>query len=251
MKAAPRMIRIEVLRYRPEQEREPVVQGFDVPFTDDMSVLQGLQYIKDELDGSLSFRWSCRMAICGSCGVMINGVPKLGCSTFLRDLYPHTVRVEALAHFPIERDLVIVMDDFITKLHQIKPYIIPKEARTLAQGEYLQTPEEMARYEQYSACINCMLCYAACPQFGLNSDFIGPAAMALVHRYNLDNRDGGSAERMPYVHSEEGVFNCTAVGYCSEVCPKDVDPANAVNINKTESAKDYFLRFLKPKGANA
>ena len=251
MKAAPRTIRIEVLRYRPEQDKEPVIQGFDVPFTDDMSVLQGLQYIKDEFDGTLSFRWSCRMAICGSCGMMINGVPKLSCSTFLRDLYPNTVRVEALAHFPIERDLVIVLDDFITKLHKIKPYIIPKEPRALSQGEYLQTPAQMAQYEQYSACINCMLCYAACPQYGLDSSFIGPAAMALVHRYNLDNRDGGRAERDPYVQSEEGVFNCTAVGYCSEVCPKDVDPANAVNINKTESAKDYFLRFLKPKGASA
>jgi fumarate reductase iron-sulfur subunit len=251
MKAATRTIRIEVLRYRPEQDKEPVVQAFDVPFTDDMSVLQGLQYIKDELDGTLSFRWSCRMAICGSCGMMINGVPKLSCSTFLRDLYPGPLRVEALAHFPIERDLVIVMDDFIGKLHKIKPYIIPKEPRSLTQGEYLQTPEELDRYEQFSSCINCMLCYAACPQYGLNSSFIGPAAMALVHRYNLDTRDGGSAERNPYVQAEEGVFNCTAVGYCSEVCPKDVDPANAVNVNKTESAKDYFLRFLRPKGAQA
>jgi fumarate reductase iron-sulfur subunit len=251
MKAATRTIRIEVLRYRPEQDKEPVIQAFDVPFTDDMSVLQGLQYIKDELDGTLSFRWSCRMAICGSCGMMINGVPKLSCSTFLRDLYPGPLRVEALAHFPIERDLVIVMDDFIGKLHKIKPYIIPKAPRSLTHGEYLQTPEELDRYEQFSSCINCMLCYAACPQYGLNSSFIGPAAMALVHRYNLDTRDGGSAERNPYVQAEEGVFNCTAVGYCSEVCPKDVDPANAVNVNKTESAKDYFLRFLRPKGAHS
>jgi fumarate reductase iron-sulfur subunit len=219
-----------------------------VPFTDDMSVLQGVQYIKDYLDGSLSFRWSCRMAICGSCGMMINGEPNLSCQTFLRDYYPARVRVEALAHFPIERDLVINMEGFIEKLESIQPYIIPKEARTLAQGEYLQTPEQLNAYEQFSSCINCLLCYAACPQFGLNSSFIGPAAMALLHRYNVDSRDGGKAERMELVNSEEGVFNCTAVGYCSEVCPKHVDPANAVNQNKTNSAMDYFLRFLAPKG---
>lgn len=248
MNASPRTIRIEVLRYRPEQESEPVVQAFDVPFSDDMSVLQGLQYIKDELDGSLSYRWSCRMAICGSCGMMINGVPKLACSTFLRDLYPGPLRVEPLAHFPIERDLVIVMDDFMTKLHKIQPYIIPKEKRALADGEYLQTPQQLAQYEQFSDCINCMLCYAACPQYGLNSEFLGPAATALAHRYNMDSRDGGQTLRMPHIHAEEGVFNCTAVGYCSEVCPKGVDPANAVNVNKTESAKDYFLRFLRPRG---
>jgi fumarate reductase iron-sulfur subunit len=94
------------------------------------------------------------------------------------------------------------------------------------------------------------LCYAACPQFGLNPDFIGPAAIALLHRYNMDSRDGAAEQRMELVASEEGVFNCSAVGYCSEVCPKHVDPANAVNINKTNAAKDYFLRFLSPKGGS-
>ncbi len=241
-------IEIEVLRYNPETDGEPHPQVFQVPFTDDMSVLQGVQYIKDYLDGSLSFRWSCRMAICGSCGMMINGIPNLSCQTFLRDYYPGRVRVEALSHFPIERDLVINMEGFIEKLESIQPYIIPKEARPLAQGEYLQTPAQLNAYEQFSSCINCMLCYAACPQFGLNSDFVGPAALALLHRYNIDSRDGGKAERMELVNSEEGVFNCTAVGYCSEVCPKHVDPANAVNQNKTNSAIDYFLRFVAPKG---
>lgn len=241
-------IEIEVLRYNPETDTEPHQQVFQVPFTDDMSVLQGVQYIKDYLDGSLSFRWSCRMAICGSCGMMINGIPNLSCQTFLRDYYPGRVRVEALSHFPIERDLVINMEGFIEKLESIQPYIIPKEARPLAQGEYLQTPAQLNAYEQFSSCINCMLCYAACPQFGLNPDFVGPAALALLHRYNIDSRDGGRAERMELVNSEEGVFNCTAVGYCSEVCPKHVDPANAVNQNKTNSAMDYFLRFLAPKG---
>ena len=241
-------IEIEVLRYNPETDTEPHQQVFQVPFTDDMSVLQGVQYIKDYLDGSLSFRWSCRMAICGSCGMMINGIPNLSCQTFLRDYYPGRVRVEALSHFPIERDLVINMEGFIEKLESIQPYIIPKEARPLAQGEYLQTPAQLNAYEQFSSCINCMLCYAACPQFGLNPDFVGPAALALLHRYNIDSRDGGKAERMELVNAEEGVFNCTAVGYCSEVCPKHVDPANAVNLNKTNSAMDYFLRFLAPKG---
>ena len=136
------------------------------------------------------------MAICGSCGMMINGVPRLACQTFLRDLYPNTLRVEALAHFPIERDLVIVMDDFMAKLESIKPYIIADRPRALADGETLQTPAELNLYEQFASCINCLLCYAACPQYGLNSKFIGPGAMALVHRYNLDSRDSGKEQRM-------------------------------------------------------
>jgi fumarate reductase iron-sulfur subunit len=248
---APRNIQIEVLRYRPEQEDKPVWESFTVPFTDDMSVLQGLQAIKDDQDGSLSFRWSCRMAICGSCGMMINNKPGLSCQTFLRDLMPGPVRIEALAHFPIERDLVVSVDGFVKKLESIKPYIIPKEPRALSEGEYLQTPAQLEQFEQYSSCINCMLCYAACPQFGLDPDFTGPGVLALLHRYNADSRDGGREQRMAVVNETEGVWSCTAVGYCSEVCPKHVDPANAVNQNKVNSAKDYFLRFLSPRGGQS
>jgi len=247
MAEAEKIIDIEVLRYRPEQDAAPVAQLYRIPFTDDMSVLQGLQYIKDHLDGTLSFRWSCRMAICGSCGMMIDGKPRLSCKTFLREFHPDRLRVEALAHFPIERDLVAGVDDFIVKLESIKPYLIPKESRRLDQGEYLQAPHELEQYEQFSSCINCALCYAACPQYGLDSNFTGPGVLALLHRYNADSRDGGRDERMQLVNSEAGVWSCTAVGYCSEVCPKAVDPANAVNLNKVNSAKDYFLRFVSKK----
>jgi fumarate reductase iron-sulfur subunit len=240
-------IELQVLRFRPETDKEPSWQSFKVPYTDDMSVLQGLQQIKDDQDGSLSFRWSCRMAICGSCGMMVNGKPKLSCQTFLRDLLPGPVRVEALAHFPIERDLVVNVEGFIEKLESIKPYIIPAEPRTLEQGEYLQTPEQLEKIEQFSSCINCMLCYAACPQYGLNPEFTGPGVLALMHRYNADSRDGGQAERMQVMNAEEGVWSCTAVAYCSEVCPKHVDPANAVNQNKVNSAKDFFGNLI---GAN-
>ena len=238
---AERRITLEVLRYRPEQDAEPVWQAYEVPFTDDMSVLQGLQAIKDDIDGTLSFRWSCRMAICGSCGMMIDGKPKLSCKTVLRDYYPGKLRVEALAHFPIERDLVVGLEDFIDKLEAIKPYLIPKAPRALSEGEYLQTPEQRDQYEQFSSCINCTLCYAACPQYGLDSKFMGPGVLALLHRYNADSRDGGQAERMAILGAEEGVWNCTAVTYCSIVCPKGVDPARAVNLNKVNAAKDYFF----------
>jgi fumarate reductase iron-sulfur subunit len=237
-------ITVEVLRYDPAGTGGPRTQAWAIPYTHDTSVLEALQHIKDHLDGSLTFRWSCRMAICGSCGVMVNGVPNLGCRTFLRDFAPGPVRIEALAHFPIEKDLVVDAEDFVAKLATIKPYIVPKEKRTLQEGPYVQTPEELERFESFSHCINCMLCYAACPQYGLDPKFLGPGLTALLHRYNNDSRDGAKAERMELVHSEEGVWSCTAVGYCSEVCPKQVDPASAVNQNKTASAVDWFARFL-------
>jgi fumarate reductase iron-sulfur subunit len=103
----------------------------------------------------------------------------------------------------------------------------------------------MTSYESFSDCINCMLCYAACPQFGANPDFIGPGAMAIMQRYNGDSRDGGQQFRLDRIHGEDGVWACTAVGVCSEVCPKQVDPANAVNQNKTNSALDFFLHYVR------
>lgn len=243
-----REIILEVLRYQPERDDEPHWQSYPVPFDHDTSVLAGLQYVKDELDGSLTFRWSCRMAICGSCGKMVDGVPRLSCKTFLRDFYPGPVRIEPLEHFPIVRDLAVDQSDFLDKFAAIKPWIIRDEERPLDQGTFRQTPAELDRYKQFSACINCMLCYSACPQFGLDSDFTGPALLALAHRYNADSRDQGKAERMALINAEEGVWGCTLVGYCSEVCPKHVDPAAAVNQNKVNSTLDYFLRFLSPRG---
>jgi len=246
-----RTIEIEVLRYNPETGTEPRFQSFQVPFSDDTSVLQGLQYIKDHLDGSLTFRWSCRMAICGSCGKMVNGVPELSCHKFLREYYPGKVRIEPLNHFPVLRDLVIDQRDFLEKkLPSIKPYVVAKEKKSVADGAYVQTPAQFQKYYQYSQCINCLLCYAACPQYGLKPDFTGPAALALMHRYNADSRDRGWDERAEVLNAEEGVWGCTLVGYCSVVCPKHVDPAHAINQNKVNSTMDYFgvLKLITPRG---
>ena len=241
------LIKVSIQRYRPELDNKPFMQDFEIPFEDDMSVIDALQYIKDHHDGSLSFRWSCRMAICGSCGYMVNGVPKLGCKTFLRDYLTKGIKVESLANFRIERDLVADIGDFIEKLEQVKPYIIRKDEKAISEGEHLQTPAELTRYRQYSLCINCGLCYAACPQYGLNNEFMGPAALTLLHRYNQDNRDQGRDERIDIVNAEEGVWGCTFVGYCSEVCPKGVDPAAAIQQGKVESSKDFVLSKLRPR----
>jgi len=238
-------IKVRVTRYRPEQDDKPWDQEFEVPFNQDSSVLEVLGYIKDNLEPSLSYRWSCRMAICGSCGFMVNGEPKLGCKTFIRDyVKAGEVHIASLNNFPIERDLVADISGFVEKLETIKPYIIREEEKPLEDGEYLQTPEQLEKFKQFSQCINCGLCYAACPQFGRNPEFLGPAALALAFRYNQDGRDEGNHERMPFLNSEEGVWSCTFVGYCSEVCPKNVDPAAAINQGKLASNIDYGLNLV-------
>src|SRR5260370_725462 len=158
-------IQLEVTRYSPEHNAAPAFQCFEVPYRKDWVVLDALNYIKDKLDGSLSYRWSCRMGICGSCGMMVNGEPKLTCATFLSSYAPDALRVEPLRYFPVVRDLVIEMTDFMVKLQKVKPWIIRKEEKSIADGEYLQTPQQLDVYKQFSMCINCMLCYAACPVY--------------------------------------------------------------------------------------
>ncbi|MCP4697299.1 MAG: succinate dehydrogenase/fumarate reductase iron-sulfur subunit [Gammaproteobacteria bacterium] len=243
------IFRFEVLRYNPEGDVEPVFQTYTVPCEDDWVVLDALNYIKDNLDQTLSYRWSCHMAVCGSCGMVVNGEPKLSCKAFLRDYDPvGKIRVEPLANFPIERDLVVDIDDFIWKLTCAKPYLIPKEEKPISEGEYLQSPGQLKRYQQYTQCINCLVCYSACPQYDIAPEFLGPAVLALAHRYNLDSRDGGRDQRQEVAASHDGVWECTFVGACSEACPKHVDPAAAIQQTKIASTVDWFKEKLLPGG---
>ncbi len=244
-------VTLEVFRYHPEHDQEPRFQTYTVPYREDWVVLDALNHIKDTIDGTLTYRWSCRMGVCGSCGMMVNGEPKLTCAAFLRHYYPRPIRVEPLANFPVIRDLVVNFDDFLHKLKEVKGWLIPKEEKPVSAGEYLQTPEQLAHYKQFSMCINCMLCYAACPVYGLEPRFIGPAAIALAQRYNLDSRDGARALRAETVASSEGIWECTFIGECSRVCPKHVDPAGAIQQAKVANTKDWWLSFVMPKGAGA
>lgn len=237
---------LEVLRYNPEEHAEPVYQSYDVPYRKDWVILDALNHIKDNVDGTLTYRWSCRMGVCGSCGMMVNGVPTLTCATFLEASLPDPIRVAPLENFPVIRDLVTAMGDFMEKLKLAQPWIIRDQEQPVADGEYRQTPVQLAAYKQYSMCINCLLCYSACPVYGLEPKFIGPAAIALAQRYNLDSRDEGRAQRDEVLSTEEGIWQCTLVGECSVVCPENVDPAAAIQRYKVAATMDWFKALLLP-----
>jgi fumarate reductase iron-sulfur subunit len=243
----PNHITLQVTRYRPEEDTEPGIQEYEVPLREEWAVLDGLNHVKDHVDETLSYRWSCRMGICGSCGMTVNGEPKLSCAAFLADYAPGPVRVEPLANFPVIRDLVVEIGDFMRKLAKVKPWIIGEDRE--CEDEHLQTPAEMDEYQQFSMCINCMLCYAACPVYGLDPQFIGPAAIALAQRYNLDSRDHGAAERLDVLSEHDGIWGCTFVGECTRACPKGVDPAGAIQRYKLTAATESLKAFLLPRGA--
>jgi succinate dehydrogenase/fumarate reductase iron-sulfur protein len=239
-------ITLQVARYRPEQQSAPTFQEYEVPVQKDWVILDALNHVKDRIDGTLSFRWSCRMGVCGSCGMTVNGVPKLTCATFLTDYVPGPVRVEPLRNFPVIRDLIVDLGDFMRKLVSVKPWLVRKEEKPISEGEYRQSPAELDAYKQFSMCINCMLCYSACPIYGLDPKFVGPAALA--QRYNLDSRDQGGPERMEELSTHEGVWGCTFVGECTKVCPKNVDPAGAIQRYKLEAALDWVKGVVMPWG---
>ena len=241
-----RAVDLHVLRYNPETDKEPRWQQYAVPYNEEWVVLDALNYVKAHLDPTLSYRWSCHMAVCGSCGMMVNGEPKLSCKAFLRDL-PATIRVEPLAHFPIERDLVTVVEDFMGKLARVKPYLIPKEAEA---GRRRRVPADAGGAEALQAVRAVHQLHAVLrrvPRVRPDSE---------VHRPGRDRARpslqpsirataAGNA-RQEEIAADEGVWECTFVGACSQVCPKHVDPAAALQQVKIASTMDWYQEHLMP-----
>ena len=169
---------------------------------------------------------------------MVNGEPRLTCKDRLSG-YGDTIEISPLSNFPVIRDLVVEMDGFMDKFNQVKPWIIRAKELAAEDGPMRQSPEELEEFKQFSMCINCMLCYSACPVVANEPEFLGPAAIALGHRYNIDSRDEGAAERNEVFRGEGTVFSCSYANECSEVCPKNVDPAAAVNQAKFNAVIDW------------
>ena len=232
-----------VTRFDPDRDQVPKTQSYEVPVEPDWKVLDALNYIKDHIDPTLSHRWSCRMAVCGSCGMLVNGEPKLTCKVALSN-YGDTVEVAPLSNFPVIRDLVVEMDGFMEKFQSVKPWIIRAKELAVEDGPVRQSPEELEEFKKFSMCINCMLCYAACPVVANEPEFLGPAAIALGHRYSLDSRDEGADERNRIFRGEGPVFSCSYANECSEVCPKNVDPAGAVNQAKLNAVIDWATKLV-------
>lgn len=219
-------------------------QKYDVPKDQISTVLEGLLYIKENIDQTLSFRYSCRMEICGSCAMEINGKPKMSCSTIAENLGTDRVNVEPMKHYGVLKDLVVDLDPFFEKYKRGKPFVVREEEEDY-KSELPQTPEQFKEYEQYSMCIKCGLCMAACPIVGTDEQYMGPAPLAAVLRYNLDNRDQGSKYRLEIVNGDEGTSRCHFAGECSEACPKDVDPSFAIQILRKQGFYHEFKKIFR------
>lgn len=217
---------LKIARFRPG-DKKTFYQTYELRFHNELTVLDALNHIKDEQDGTLTYRYSCRMGICGSCSAVVNGKPVLMCQTNLRDIKGE-IQVEPLRNFPIIKDLVVDLKDTFEKMRSVNAHIHRTEEKVLEDGEYIQTPSERNALEQPSQCIKCMLCYSACSVYGLDKNFVGPGAGALAMRYQSDTRDQGKNERLDKLINRDGVWKCSFIGECSNVCPKRVNPALAM-----------------------
>jgi fumarate reductase iron-sulfur subunit len=228
-------LEIEIFRYRPDVEEEGTWERYSVPCHPDDSLLDVLHHIKEEIDPSLSYRWSCRMGVCGSCAMSVDGTPRLACATRAAAL-AKPARVAPLANFPVLRDLAVELDDFLERLRAVRPWLIAPDAPAAGDGASLQSPAELAAYAGLAACIHCGLCDAACPALSHQPDFLGPAALAAAARYASDARDQGERERHALLVGRRGVWSCTQSQVCSTVCPQGVDPAGALQRSQLTAA---------------
>jgi succinate dehydrogenase / fumarate reductase iron-sulfur subunit len=215
-----------VFRYDSTEEREPHFETYSVEYQPGLTVLGGLLQIQDQLDGSLSFRCSCRSAVCGSCGMVVNGSLQLACRLQLASLELNEVTLEPLPNLDVIKDLVVDMQPFWEAYHKVEPWL--QTQGTLPSKELLQSEQDRKKIDQYVNCILCACCYGACPVLNRDSEYPGPAALVWLHRFMADSRDQRADSFVEMVNSESGLWGCDTVLRCIEACPKDVRPTDAI-----------------------
>ena len=226
----------KVFRYDPESGKDPYYDEFQVPTGSDTTVLESLIYIFENLDSSLAYRHSCRASVCGSCGMKINGRFRLACRTLVKNLKSDIIIVEPLAHLPLIKDLIVDMSAFYEKYEIVEPYLLPKEISD-QNKEFYQSPKDRKRLDGLVECILCGSCYASCTMCHWDPDFPGPSALLAVSAKLKDNRDKYGNERVAELISESGIWRCHTELNCTDVCPKDLSPTEAINFLKREACK--------------
>ncbi len=240
-----------IMRYDPDKDAKPYFQQYKIKLQHGMTILDALMHIKETQDPTLSYRKSCRMGICGSCAMQVNGFPRLTCQTQVTEISTDTIEVRPLANYPIIRDLVPDLGDFMARHESILPYIIREDhqEQNNPTGEYSQSPAELEEYLQFAYCIKCGSCLAACPTNATDRKFTGPQALAAAYRYAADSRDGGLAARLDTLDHPNSLFRCHYAGACSEACPKGVDPSLGIQLLKRKLFQKKILgRGQKPAG---
>jgi len=237
---------LKIRRYDPESGQAAYYQDFDVALDPERSVLDGILQVRDDEDGSLAIRCSCRAAICGSCGVKVNGKSVLACNTRISEAAASArngaVVVEPMGNMPVLKDLIVDMDAVHwKKIQRVIPWLLPEGDPP--EREYIVPAESMIDVTQSMACIQCGACVSACLSMEVDPEFIGPAALAKAYRFVGDPRDAHTEERLrDLAEDPHGIYDCTHCFACIEVCPKGVDPMNQIMRLRRHATGDYDIK---------
>lgn len=228
-------VRFRIFRFDPEMDRKYHYDEYEVDVLPGEVVLSALLEIQRRIDPSLSFRYSCRMAVCGSCGMVINGKHMLACRTQISSLNAGEVVLEPLSSMPVIKDLVVDMNIFFDGLKRVRPYLIRHSPEP--ENEVIQSPGQRSRIDRLVDCISCGVCTTACPVFWTNHSYLGPAALVRAFRFLSDSRDEGYEEHMEFAAGDNGALTCKDAYQCTVSCPKGINPQEAV-----EGIRSMLLR---------
>jgi succinate dehydrogenase / fumarate reductase iron-sulfur subunit len=241
----PEPFTLRLLRYDPESGEAPYWEEHTIELEPHRSVLEGILQARDRFDGSIGIRCSCRQAICGSCGVRVNGEPALACNTHLaaarRSAREGVIEVEPMGNIPVIKDLIVDMDEVHwKKIQRVTPWLLAKQP--VPEREYIVPRGAMVDVTQTMACIQCGACVSDCLAMEVDPGFIGPAALAKAYRFVGDPRDDQHLERLTDLAQDpQGIFDCTHCFKCVQACPKDVDPMGQIMRLRRIAIDDYHI----------
>jgi succinate dehydrogenase / fumarate reductase, iron-sulfur subunit len=221
----PRQVSVKIRRYNPEISDEATWVTYTVTAYPTDRVLNLLMKIKDEQDGTLTFRRSCAHGVCGSDAMRINGVNRLACKVLMKDM-PDKLTIEPIKGLPVEKDLVVDMEPFFEAYRAIKPFLITQG--NPPTKEWLQSQADRDRYDDTTKCILCAACTTSCPVFWTDGSYFGPAAIVNAHRFIFDSRDTAAEERLEILNDREGVWRCRTTFNCTEACPRGIEITKAI-----------------------
>jgi len=219
-------VKLKIFRYNPETDKKPHYETYKIEAEPTDRVLDLLEYVKDYIDGTLSYRRSCAHGVCGSDAIRINGVNRLACKVLVKDLGTSKIRIEPLLGMGVHKDLVVDMEPFFEHYRAILPYLINDEP--LPKRERLQSPEERERFDDTTKCILCAACTTSCPSYWANEEYVGPAAIVNAHRFIFDSRDRAAAQRLEILNDQFGVYRCHTIFNCTLACPREIEVTKAI-----------------------
>lgn len=218
-------VTIKIKRFNPEKDSEPHWREYQLEAEPTDRLLDALNYIKWNIDGTLTYRRSCAHGVCGSDAMLINQRNGLACKLLLKNL-GSTITVEAMRGLPLIKDLLVDMEGFFAKYRAVKPYMMTNSPEP--EKERLQSPEERAVFDDTTKCILCAACTTSCPSFWSNDDYVGPASIVQAHRFIFDSRDEGHEERLAILNERDGVWRCRTIFNCVDACPRDINITRAI-----------------------